>query len=252
MFKKKWFWLIIISMLWEFTTQVGIIPSFVIPPLSVITQRTYELFLHEHFLEVILSSLKTIFQGFLISFIGAVLTASIAVYCEGIETLVLTLHDIFNPLPSVAILPIVLLFTGLTTRSMHILIIHAVFWPLVSTLIMSFHSIPQEYRNFATNIRLSNWKTCLFIFLPAIFPYLLSGIRNSWGRAWRSLISAEAIFYISGSQHGLGYWIYKNRSYANMCDVMVGVLTIIIISILVEKLFQLIETHTIRKWGMTK
>ena len=74
----------------------------------------------------------------------------------------------------------------------------------------------------------------------------------SWGRAWRSLISAEAIFYISGSQQGLGYWIYSNRAYANMCDVMVGVLMIVLISIAVEKMFQIIENRTIKKWGVTK
>ena len=103
-----------------------------------------------------------------------------------------------------------------------------------------------------SNIGIPKWKMSIFVFIPAIFPYLLSGVRNSWGRAWRSLISAEAIFYISGSQQGLGYWIYSNRAYANMCDVMVGVLMIVLISIAVEKMFQIIENRTIKKWGVTK
>ena len=117
---------------------------------------------------------------------------------------------------------------------------------------MSICTIPQEYRNFSYNIGIPKWKMSIFVFIPAIFPYLLSGVRNSWGRAWRSLISAEAIFYISGSQQGLGYWIYSNRAYANMCDVMVGVLMIVLISIAVEKMFQIIENRTIKKWGVTK
>lgn len=252
MTKKKCFWLIIIAIIWEFVTKAELFPSFVVPPLSTIIKRTYELFRYDNFITVITSSLKTILNGFTISFVMAIVIASISINCKPIEALMLTLHDILNPLPSVAILPIILLITGLTSTSMYILIIHAVFWPLIATLIMSFHSTPQEYSNFAKNIGLSKWKISLFVFLPAIFPYLLSGIRNSWGRAWRALISAEAIFYISGSQHGIGYWIYSNRAYANMLDVMVGVLMIILISILVEKLFYYIELKTIKKWGVTK
>lgn len=252
MLNKKWFWMIIIVIVWEIVTRTEIIPSFIIPPFSIIVERSWELLVHENFGNVILNSLKTIMNGFFISFFGAVIISSISVYLKSIETLVLTLHDILNPLPSVAILPIIMLVSGLTKTSMYILIIHAVFWPLVSTLIMSIRTIPPEYRNFACNIGIPKWKTSAFIFVPAIFPYLLSGIRNSWGRAWRSLISAEAIFYISGSQHGLGYWIYSSRAYANMCDVMVGVFMIILISIIVEKVFQTIENLTIKKWGVTK
>ena len=252
MINKKWFWLIIIAIAWEISTRCGAIPSFAFPPLSDILVRSFELLFHERFGNVIYVSIKTILHGFTISFVAAIISASVSVYCKSIGTLVMTLHDILNPLPSVAILPMVMLMFGLTTTTLYILIIHAVFWPLVSTLIMSISTIPQEYRNFSNNIGISKWKMSFFVFIPAIFPYLLSGIRNSWGRAWRSLISAEAIFYISGSQQGLGYWIYSNRAYANMCDVMVGVLMIVLISITVEKIFHIIEKHTIKKWGVTK
>ena len=44
----------------------------------------------------------------------------------------------------------------------------------------------------------------------------------------------------------------SNRAYANMRDVMVGVLMIVLISIAVEKMFQIIENRTIKKWGVTK
>lgn len=252
MLNKKWFWLIIIAAVWEITAKYEIVPSYIFPPLSSIITRSYILLRYENFGSVIFASIRTILYGFAVSFGAAVITACISGYCKSFKTLIMTLHDILNPLPSVAILPIVLLVCGLSKNSLYILIIHAVLWPLVATLIMSISTIPQEYRNFSYNIGIPKWEISLFVFIPAIFPYLLSGVRNSWGRAWRSLISAEAIFYISGSQQGLGYWIYSKRAYANMCDVMVGVFMIVLISITVEKMFQIIENHTIKKWGVTK
>lgn len=56
-----------------------------------------------------------------------------------------------------------------------------------------------------------------------------------------------------GSLGGIGYYIYVNRAYANITNVMVGVLIIIIIGILVDTLlFRTIEKHTVEKWGGQK
>ena len=145
MLSKKWFWLIVIAITWEVTARNGLIPSYIFPPLTTIMARSYTLLRYEGFGNVILASIKTILHGFVISFSAAIVVASISGYCKSFRTLVMALHDILNPLPSVAILPIVLLVCGLTKDSLYILIFHAVFWPLVATLMMSICTIPYWY-----------------------------------------------------------------------------------------------------------
>ncbi len=46
-------------------------------------------------------------------------------------------------------------------------------------------------------------------------------------------------------------YIYVNRAYGNLTKVMVGVLLIILISVIVDKLFEAIEKFTVKKWGMS-
>ena len=118
MLSKKWFWLIVIAITWEVTARNGLIPSYIFPPLTTIMARSYTLLRYEGFGNVILASIKTILHGFVISFSAAIVVASISGYCKSFRTLVMALHDILNPLPSVAILPIVLLVCGLTKDSL--------------------------------------------------------------------------------------------------------------------------------------
>lgn len=242
-------WIILILLLWEILSLFNVIPIFILPPPSRILRAFFREYWKKQLGKVVFNSIKTVFTGYCASLILAVFIASFCLKSTIISSLFTTLHGVFNPLPSVAILPVVILLTGLTHFSIILLIFHAVFWPSFYTILTSFQSMPKSLIDFSKNLELSPLESLLFIRLPAIFPYLLTSMRSSWGRSWRALISAEAIFGLSsGSSQGLGFYIYSNRAYANMTNVLVGVLSIIIISILIESIFNFIEEHTIEKW----
>ena len=76
-------------------------------------------------------------------------------------------------------------------------------------------------------------------------------MRISCARAWRSIISSEAIFGMIGTSGGLGLYIYTNRAYVNLTKVMVGIILIILISVVIDKLFVALEKLTVKKWGMS-
>ncbi len=65
------------------------------------------------------------------------------------------------------------------------------------------------------------------------------------------LLVVKQYFGIIGTSGGLGMYIYVNRAYGNLTKVMVGVLLIILISVIVDKLFEAIEKFTVKKWGMS-
>ncbi len=84
-----------------------------------------------------------------------------------------------------------------------------------------------------------------------ILPGVIAAMRISCARAWRSIISSEAIFGMIGTSGGLGLYIYTNRAYGNLTKVMVGIILIILISVVIDKLFVVLEKLTVKKWGMS-
>jgi NitT/TauT family transport system permease protein len=249
---QSWLWLFVLIILWEFATRLGLINTYLLPPFSkVAVNLAHELFAGKLGIQV-LNSLWVILQGFGLSFFLAVVITLLCAWLPPVESLFNTLSTIMNPLPSVAILPLIIMWFGISTSAMLIIIIHGVLWALVRHLLDGLRAVPEVYREWGRNIGLGPWSIFSGILVFAIMPEFLAGLRVSWGRAWRALLSAEMIFGMIGTLGGLGYYIYTNRAYANLTNVMSGVVVIVIIGILVETLlFGQFEKYTIRKWGMT-
>lgn len=249
---QAWLWLFVLLALWELFARLGLVNAYILPPFSKVSSvMAHELFIGKLGIQV-LNSMWVILIGFLLSFSLAVVITALCVWMAPVESLFNMLSTIMNPLPSVAIMPLIIMWFGISTGAMLALIVHSVLWALVRHMLDGLRSIPPVYQEWGRNIALSPWRMFADILVFAIMPEFLAGIRIAWGRAWRSLISGEMVFGMIGAMGGLGYYIYTARSYANITDVMSGVVVIILIGILMESLlFAQIEKHTIRKWGMT-
>jgi NitT/TauT family transport system permease protein len=192
-------------------------------------------------------------MGFFLSFALATIIMVLCVWFPFIESLFTMLCTILTPLPSVALMPLIIMWFGINTGAMVALIVHGVLWTLLRHLLDGMRSIHPIYREWGKNIGLPPWRMFTDIIAFAIMPEFLAGIRIGWGRAWRALLAAEMVFGLIGTLGGLGFYIYTARAYANIVNVMSGVVVIIIIGILIETfLFGQLEKRTIVKWGMTR
>lgn len=250
-FVQTCFWLLLILIIWEIASRAGFVSAYLLPPFSKVAVRLItELFGGAFGLQV-LNSLRLVVTGMGVSFLLSVLFALLCVYSRVCESLILSLCTIFNPLPGMAIMPILMMWFGIGDSVIVALIGHAVLWPLTTNLLTGFRSIPVIYKEWCKNIRLSPSNNLRHVLVFAVMPSFLSGLRIGWGRAWRALISAEMVFGMIGTLGGVGYYIYTNRAYANVTNVFVGVIAIVIIGICVEQLFHIIEQKTVVKWGMS-
>jgi NitT/TauT family transport system permease protein len=250
---QSWLWLLALLLAWELAARLGLVNAYFLPAFSKVAARVFdEAFAGKLGLQT-LNSMKIILMGFLLSFGMAVVISLMCAWVSPLESLFNTLSTIMSPLPSVAVMPLVIMWFGIGTPAMMALIVHGVLWALVRHMLDGLRSIPQVYREWGRNIGLSPWRMFSGILIFAIMPEFLAGVRVGWGRAWRALISAEMVFGMIGSLGGLGFYIYTNRAYANLTNVMAGVVVICLIGILMESVvFKQIEKRTVRKWGMAR
>jgi NitT/TauT family transport system permease protein len=250
---QSWLWLIVVIFVWELSARLGLVNAYILPAFSKVAVRMAgELFTGKLGIQT-LNSMSIIFMGFLLSFGIAVLVSVLCVWLPPIESLFNMLSTIMSPLPSVAVMPLVIMWFGIDTGAMMVLIVHGVLWALVRHMLDGLRSVPQIYREWGRNIGLPPWRMFTGILIFAIMPEFIAGVRVGWGRAWRALISAEMVFGMIGTLGGIGFYIYTNRSYANLTNVMAGVVVICVIGIIMESVvFKQIERRTIQKWGMAR
>jgi NitT/TauT family transport system permease protein len=161
------------------------------------------------------------------------------------------LTAMFNPLPSIALLPIALIWFGLGDNSVIFVLIHAVLWSVALNTYSGFRSVSPTLRMVGQNYGLSAVGYIARILVPAAFPSILTGLKVGWAFAWRTLIAAELIFGVSSGSGGLGWFIFENKNQLFIPNVFGGLLTVILLGLFVENLiFKTIERLTVRRWGM--
>jgi NitT/TauT family transport system permease protein len=196
-------------------------------------------------------TLSLLLKGYLAGLaIAAALTALASVSKIGADLLE-TLTAMFNPLPSIALLPLALIWFGLGDNSVIFVLVHAVLWAVALNTFAGFRALSPTLRMVGQNYGLSPAGYVLRILIPGAFPSILTGLKIGWAFAWRTLIAAELVFGVSSGSGGLGWYIFENKNQLRIPEVFAGLLTVIIFGLFVENVvFRTIERRTVRRWGM--
>ena len=250
---KKLFWILLMLAAWQIIALSGSVSPLLFPSLGMIFRAMLRAIANGEILVQTLFSIVIILEGLLIGAMIALMLAVASRISETLRSLVETLITVAHPLPGIALLPIIILWLGTGRVSILFIIVHSVLWPLLLNLMAGFKATPLAYSDVGKNMGLNRLMLFKDIYLPASMPYLLSGLKIAWARAWRALISAEMIFGAVGGKGGLGWYIFKQRVFMDTPGMFAALAIIMLIGILVEEVFfEGLEALTLRRWGMTE
>ncbi len=244
---------IICIVCWQYYANKRNIMGF--PPLDVIVRKLIDSITNpkRQILTYMGNSLISIIKGLGIGAILAIVFSGLAVSSEIFRAIFNLVVSVFDLLPGVALLPILMITIGANETSILILVIHSVIWPMSRSILDGFRTTPQIYVESGKNIGLNNLRLIFGVYVPASFASMLSGIKVGWARAWRGLISAEMIF---GAARTAGIGVYINNARTVWIDypsVYGALILIIAVGVIVEYgVFQVIENLTVKKWGMVR
>lgn len=197
------------------------------------------------------NSVRLLLQGYALGLVLALALTMLAMMTRIGNDLLETLTSMFNPLPSIALLPLALIWFGLGDKSIIFVLVHAVLWAVALNAHSGFRSVSNTLRMVGRNYGLSGMRFVVKILIPAAFPSILTGLKIGWAFAWRTLIAAELVFGASSGRGGLGWFIYESKNQLDIPSVFAGLFSVILIGLLVENLiFRNVEIATVRKWGM--
>ena len=243
-------WFAVLLLIWEIIARSGIVSPLILPPLeSVFSSFGTELGRGGLFSGTIIS-LGFVLLGIASGTFAAFVLSAFSFRFITVRSLSDMLTAVFHPLPGIALLPVMILFFGIGWKTLTVVIIHSVLWPLTVNIRAGFDSVPAVYRKIGANYNLAPTAFFFRIMLPASFPFIFAGLKTAWARAWRAAVSAEMIFGITGTGGGLGWFVYSKRIFMDTPGMYAGILMLAIIGIAVESgLFHLLDSKTLKKWG---
>ncbi|MDK3073684.1 ABC transporter permease [Sedimentitalea sp. JM2-8] len=195
--------------------------------------------------EQILTSIKTVFFGFLIATVVAVPLGIAAGLSATANAALNPLIQIFKPVSPLAWLPIVTMIVsalnatndGLFAKSFLISAITVTLcslWPTLINTSLGVASIDKDLVNVSKVLKMNTWTKITKLVLPSSLPLIFTGLRLSLGVGWMVLIAAEML----AQNPGLGKFVwdeFQNGSSSSLAKIMVAVFTIGIIGFLLDR-----------------
>ncbi len=199
------------------------------------------------YLDQILTSLKTVFAGFLIATLVAVPLGILCGSSKAIQAALNPMIQILRPVSPLAWLPIVTLVvsalyvTSDTAWFQKSFLVSAItvtlcsLWPTLLNTAVGVTSVDRDLLNVSRVLNLP-WSTKVRkIIVPSALPYMFTGMRLSLGVGWMVLIAAEML----AQNPGLGKFVwdeFQNGSQESLSRIMVAVVTIGIIGFLLDRI----------------
>lgn len=198
--------------------------------------------------------------GVTFSYIGYAMAISLALSfiltflsmrSEAVASVMEMILAAMHPLPAVALLPLLIIWFGLGSLSLLIVVLNSAIWPIFLNAYTGFRTVHQTYIEVGRNIGLRGLKLFWHVVLPSALPYLITGIEISWARSWRAAIAVELVFGAATTSGGIGWTIYMSYFDMETPLMIAAIFTIAAVGVLAEKLvMETIEKRTILRWGM--
>ena len=198
------------------------------------------------YFDQILTSLNTVFTGFLLATLVAVPLGILSGMSKTFQAAINPLVQLFKPVSPLAWLPIVTLVVSASYvvtddawfdksfLTSAITVTLCSLWPTLINTAVGVSSIDPDLINVSRMLKLNAFTKVTKIVIPSSLPYIFTGLRLSLGVGWMVLIAAEML----AQNPGLGKFVwdeFQNGSSESLGRIMVAVLTIGIIGFMLDR-----------------
>jgi NitT/TauT family transport system permease protein len=199
-----------------------------------------------------LITMRRLLIGYLVGIIGGIplglLTARWTLFRDTLGTTALGLQT----LPSICWVPLALLWFGQTEAAMLFVVVMGTLWSVIIATETGVRNVPPIYRRAALTMGSKRLHIWFKVILPAALPFIVSGMKQGWAFAWRSLMAAE-IFVTILTGFGLGQLLHFGREQQAMEQVIGIMVVIVVIGLLADKIFfSPIERFLHHRWGTSQ
>lgn len=240
---------VLLLVFWEGLVRAKLWSSVLVPSPITVGQYLWSAVLDGTLLSASEVTLKRLVLGYIFGIVIGLplglLTARFKVCQDTIGLLALGLQT----LPSVCWVPLALLWFGQTETAMFFVVVMGTMWSMVIATDNGVRGIPPIFARAARTMGSRGLHTWIKVMLPAALPFIVSGMKQGWAFAWRSLMAAE-IYVTILSGFGLGHLLHYGRE-LNAMEQVIGVMfVIVVIGLVADKLmFSPWERFLHRRWG---
>lgn len=226
--------------LMEVLVRTHVVPEHLVPAPSTIAETLWQLGGARLARHIGVSSLR-VFAGFAIGALIAILFGAAMGLSRRIDSLLDPSFQALRAIPSLAWVPVLLLWMGIDEAPKITLIAIGAFFPVHISVVAGIRDVDRKLIELGEVNRLSERALFTRILLPASLPHIFTGLRTGLSLAWMFMVAAELI----AATRGLGYLLSDGRETGRPDVVFGAILLLALLGKLSDSVLKAIETRVL-------
>ncbi|WP_449538202.1 ABC transporter permease [Ferdinandcohnia sp. Marseille-Q9671] len=226
---------------WQYLSHIGILEAHLMPAPTVILAKIIEFAGDGSLWGHIGITLYRIFFGFLIGVVSAVVLGSLVGYFRIAEQLLDPMLQAFRSIPSLAWVPLFILWMGIAEPSKITLIAVGVFFPVYLNIVSGIQGVDRKLIEVGKIYNFTTFELIRKVILPASLPSFLVGIRSGLGLGWMFVVAAE----LMGASQGIGYLLVVGQNSYSPETVIASIVLFAILGKITDSILKKTEEKTL-------
>ena len=221
---------------WELLSRFVIPPRF-LPPPSAIAVAFYDVTVTGELLRQLWQTASVLLVGFSLAIVtGVALGVAMGTFAT-LRRVLDPYVNAFNAMPTVALVPLVIIWLGLEFQAKVFLTWLVAVFPIIINSQIGVANVPPAFLETARAFGCDRWQTFRRVVLHAAVPFLIAGIRLGLGKALVGVVVAEMFTALAG----LGYMVVLYGNTFRTAELFVPIVVLALLSIAITNLIYRLE-----------
>jgi sulfonate transport system permease protein len=205
-----------VALLWEVAARASWIEARLLPPPSAVAATLIALNGSGDLVSHVAATLWRVAAGFGLGLVLATLLGAVTGFSTRARQVLDPTLQALRAIPSIAWVPLFILWFGIFEASKVALIATGAFFPIYLALMSGIQSVDRKLVEVGRVCQLGPLALILRILVPAALPAWLTGVRGGLGLAWMFVIAAE----LMGASEGLGYLLLDGQMTGHAAQIL--------------------------------
>ncbi len=232
---------VILIIAWELLSRAEVVPAYQLPAPTVILETIAGLAADGSLWGHVGITVYRVFAGFLIGTAAAVVLGSIVGFYRKAEQLFDPMIQAFRSIPSLAWVPLFILWMGIGEPSKVTMISVGVFFPVYLNVVSGISGVDRKLIEVGKMYGLNTFQLIRRVILPASLPSFLTGLRSGLGLGWMFVVAAE----LMGASSGLGYLLVLGQNTLSPEIILASIILFAIVGKLSDWLLKIVEQKSL-------
>jgi sulfonate transport system permease protein len=234
-----------VLVVWQVISSLGVLPSYRLPSPEAVWRAGVDLANQGLLGQDIVISIQRVWLGFVLgAVVGLLVAAAVGLSRVG-DILLAPSLSALRAVPSLAWLPLLVLYIGINENEKVYLIAIGAFFPVYTTVSNALRYVDPQLVELGRAYGLRGPSLLGRVQLPAVIPSVVSSLRLALAQSWLFLVAAELL----GSSMGLGFLLVDSEGNSRLDRLFLTIILLGFFGLLTDAVVGVLERFLLKRWG---